>query len=198
MASLLSNLNPVPSFPPYSGPYKVGTIDVEIPVSQLESPSSAPDGSAEIHTVLFRIFYPAMPEPRAKQVSWLPAPQRLNIAAYAQFMGAGNTLASLLSYVPSTEILCVLLLVGQALMSPQFPPPAPALDIDPGVQERSLSASHPRKVGNKMANHDLLSRARREPQRLQLLCRFTRLIRRRRGLPRAPRWQRHPFARSRP
>ncbi|KAL2143262.1 hypothetical protein VTI28DRAFT_10634 [Corynascus sepedonium] len=100
MASLLSNLNPVPSFPPYSGPYKVGTIDVEIPVSQLESPSPAPDGSADIHTVLFRIFYPAMAELRAKQVSWLPAPQRLNIAAYAQFMGAGNTLASLLSFLP--------------------------------------------------------------------------------------------------
>jgi platelet-activating factor acetylhydrolase len=99
MAPFASSLNPVPVFPQYTGPYKVGTIDVELPVSGLESPSPAPDGTSEIHTVLFRIFYPAVPEPRAKRVSWLPAPQRLHIAAYTQFVGAGTTLASLLSYV---------------------------------------------------------------------------------------------------
>lgn len=97
MASFVSSLSPVPAFPEYLGPYKVGTVDVEIPVSELEAPCSAPDGSSHIHTVLFRIFYPAVPESQGKRVSWLPAPQRLHIAAYAQFLGAGNTLASLLS-----------------------------------------------------------------------------------------------------
>jgi platelet-activating factor acetylhydrolase len=97
MAGLVSSLNLVPSFPDYTGPYKVGTVDVEIPVSELESPSPAPEGAAHIHTILFRIFYPAEAVSYGTRVTWLPAPQRLHIAAYAQFLGAGPTLASILS-----------------------------------------------------------------------------------------------------
>lgn len=104
MASFASSLSPIPSFPEYTGPFKVGTVDVEIPVSELVSPSPAPDGATDIPTVLFRIFYPAVPESRGKRVSWLPAPQRLHIAAYAQFLGAGSTLASILSYVLSPSL----------------------------------------------------------------------------------------------
>ncbi|KAL1636682.1 hypothetical protein SLS58_009669 [Diplodia intermedia] len=46
----LSTLNPVPGFPEYSGPYTVGSFDVEIPVSELESPNHR-DGSAPISYV---------------------------------------------------------------------------------------------------------------------------------------------------
>ncbi|KAJ4306436.1 hypothetical protein N0V88_001237 [Collariella sp. IMI 366227] len=99
MASFVSSILPVPSLPEYTGPYKVGTVDVEIPVSQLESPSPQPEGASEIKTVLFRIFYPAVAESRGSRASWLPAPQRLHIGAYAQFLGAGTTLASVLSAV---------------------------------------------------------------------------------------------------
>ncbi len=97
MASFAAGLSPVPSFPEYTGPYKVGTVDVEIPVSELVSPSPAPAGASDIPTVLFRIFYPATPESRGKRVPWLPAPQRPHIAAYVQFLGAGSGLASVLS-----------------------------------------------------------------------------------------------------
>lgn len=96
-ASLLSRLNPVPAFPDYTGPHKVGTADVEIPVSELSSPSPTPEGAAEIRTVQFRIFYPAVPESRGKRITWLPAPQRLHVGAYTQFLGAGAVLASILS-----------------------------------------------------------------------------------------------------
>ncbi|KAH8656598.1 platelet-activating factor acetylhydrolase-like protein [Tricladium varicosporioides] len=98
MTSYLSKLNPVPSFPNYSGPYKVGTIDVEIPVSELESPSPSPDVS--ISTVQYRIFYPCEPEAKGKTVNWIPAPQRDYVAGYSRFLGAGSTLAEFISFFP--------------------------------------------------------------------------------------------------
>ncbi|KAK3359864.1 platelet-activating factor acetylhydrolase, isoform II-domain-containing protein [Lasiosphaeria hispida] len=100
MASFLSRLSPVPAFPEYTGPHKVGTVDVEIPVSGLNAPSPTPEGASDIHTVQFRVFYPAVPESHGKRITWLPAPQRQHISAYSQFLGAGNILASVLSFLP--------------------------------------------------------------------------------------------------
>lgn len=99
LSSYLSRLSPIPAFPEYTGPYKVGTIDVEIPVSTLDAPSPSPDGSSHIHTILFRVFYPATPETNGKRITWLPAPQRLHVSAYTQFLGLGPMMASVLSYV---------------------------------------------------------------------------------------------------
>ncbi|KAK0752211.1 platelet-activating factor acetylhydrolase, isoform II-domain-containing protein [Schizothecium vesticola] len=98
--SLLSRLAPVPRFPAYPGPHKVGTVDVEIPVDQLPSPPETPKEAAGIPTIQFRIFYPAVPDSAGHPITWLPAPQRLHLAAYSQFLGAGPKLASLLSYLP--------------------------------------------------------------------------------------------------
>lgn len=96
MASYLRSLNPVPSFPEYTGPHKVGTIDVELPVSQLEAPSPPPEGAVE--TVQFRIFYPCEDEAKpGPALSWLPNPQRAHVAAYTRFLGAGSTLAEIIA-----------------------------------------------------------------------------------------------------
>jgi platelet-activating factor acetylhydrolase len=95
MTSYFSRLSPVPAFPEYSGPHKVGTIDVEIPVSELDSPSPAPDES--ISTVQFRIFYPCEPDAKGKNVNWIPKPQREYVSAYSRFLGAGSTLAEIIS-----------------------------------------------------------------------------------------------------
>ncbi|KAK0615900.1 platelet-activating factor acetylhydrolase, isoform II-domain-containing protein [Bombardia bombarda] len=100
VASVFSRLNPVPSFPEYTGPYKVGTVDVEVPISGLVAPSPTPDGAADIHTVQFRIFYPATPDSQGKRTTWLPAPQRLHVSAYTQFLGVGSKAASVLSFIP--------------------------------------------------------------------------------------------------
>lgn len=97
MISYLSRLSPVPRFPEYTGPYKVGTIDVEIPVAELESPSPAPE--ERIPTVQYRIFYPCEPDAKGagKSVNWLPNPQQGYVSAYTRFLGAGPVLAEVIS-----------------------------------------------------------------------------------------------------
>lgn len=97
IASYFSRLSPIPAFPEYTGPYKVGTMDVEIPVSELDSLSPVPETAAHISTVQFRVFYPAVPESDQKRISWLPNPQRHHVSAYTQFIGIGSTLAEVLS-----------------------------------------------------------------------------------------------------
>lgn len=97
MTSYLSRLSPIPGFPSYTGPHKVGTIDVELPIAQLESPAPAP--SDDIPTVQYRIFYPCEPDATGKHISWLPSPQRGYVSAYTRFLGAGSYLAEFISYV---------------------------------------------------------------------------------------------------
>ncbi|KAI0872264.1 phospholipase A2 [Hypoxylon argillaceum] len=99
-SSLLSKLNPVPRFPEFTGPYKVGTVDVEIPVCELESPAPAPDNATDIETVQFRIFYPCDPGATGKRITWLPAPQRDYLSAYIKFLGVGPFLAEAASFLP--------------------------------------------------------------------------------------------------
>ncbi|KAI1496541.1 platelet-activating factor acetylhydrolase, isoform II-domain-containing protein [Biscogniauxia marginata] len=99
-SSLLWRLNPVPGFAEYTGPYKVGTVDVEIPVSELDSPAPAPDAAAGIETVQFRIFYPCQPDARGKRITWLPAPQRDHLSAYIQFLGVRTLWAQAASFLP--------------------------------------------------------------------------------------------------
>ncbi|KAH6611538.1 hypothetical protein Trco_001558 [Trichoderma cornu-damae] len=100
LSAYLSRLSPVPAFPEYTGPFRVGTIDVEIPVAHLPSPAPRPPNAGDISTVLFRVFYPAVAESSEKLISWLPSPQRHYVSAYTRFMGVGHALAELLSFLP--------------------------------------------------------------------------------------------------
>ena len=95
MASYVSRLSPVPGFPSYTGPHKVGTVDVEIPITNLDSPSPSPNN--DINTIQYRIFYPCEPDASGKSISWIPAPQRSHISAYSRFLGAGNALSEFIS-----------------------------------------------------------------------------------------------------
>lgn len=97
MAQYLAKLSPVPTFPEYTGPYKVGSVDVEIPIDDIDSPSPAPDNAFDIPTIQFRVFYPAVDESNEKRVWWLPNPQRHHISAYTRFVGVGSTVAEYLS-----------------------------------------------------------------------------------------------------
>lgn len=104
MASYLpsfSSLSPVNTFPAYTGKYEVGTVDVEIPVSDLPVASDAPDGA--VKTIAFRIFYPCQKPGKGdthRPVRWIPQPQRATVNAFATFLGAGSKLASFISFMP--------------------------------------------------------------------------------------------------
>lgn len=105
MASLLSRLSPVPYFPSYKGPYEVGTIDLEIPVSQFVDEGLSPPcpSHSDIPTIQFRIFYPAALKGEASGIqgaNWVPSPRKEYVAAYARFAGASEFLANVLSYIP--------------------------------------------------------------------------------------------------
>lgn len=95
MPPFIPRIGFVPAFPEYTGPHKVGTMDVELPVTDLESPSPAPDDN--ISTCQYRIFYPCDPESKSKSINWIPAPQRGYISAYTKFLGAGSKLADFIS-----------------------------------------------------------------------------------------------------
>ncbi|KAK6344929.1 hypothetical protein TWF718_006879 [Orbilia javanica] len=105
MASLLSRLSPVPYFPSYKGPYEVGTIDLELPVSQFVDEGLSPPcpSHSDIPTIQFRVFYPAALKDTATGVqgaNWVPSPRKEYVAAYCRFAGANEFLANVLSYIP--------------------------------------------------------------------------------------------------
>jgi len=108
MASFLNKFSPIPAFPEYTGPYDVGTLDVELPASFFTraglSPPAPQHTNGEISTLQFRVFYPAALKgeahknlPKASAVRWLPSPRREYVAAYARFLGAKPFLANVLS-----------------------------------------------------------------------------------------------------
>ncbi|RWA12820.1 hypothetical protein EKO27_g2284 [Xylaria grammica] len=125
---VLSKLNPVPRFPDFTGPYKVGTVDIEIPVCELESPAPAPDNATEIETIQFRVFYPCDPSATGKRISWLPAPQRDYLSAYIKFLGVGAIFAQAASpsyndrFLPRHLYLTTIPVVDNApILAPQTP-----------------------------------------------------------------------------
>ncbi|KAF2808405.1 uncharacterized protein BDZ99DRAFT_419483 [Mytilinidion resinicola] len=96
--SFLSRFNPTPTFPSYTGPYKVGSVDVEIPATDLASPSPAPPSAPS--TVAFRIFYPCEAGSNERPIRWIPNPQRGYVSAYARFLGANSALSHIFSVFP--------------------------------------------------------------------------------------------------
>ena len=92
---------PIPSLPAYSGPYTVGTFDIEVPSTDLLQ--AAADSTLVPETVSCRVFYPAENDKshRARPVYWIQDPQKGIVAAYGQFLGARPALASAFTYLSS-------------------------------------------------------------------------------------------------
>lgn len=101
MSSWFTGWNPIKYFPDYSGPHAVGTVDVEIPISDLHAPSDVPEDAQP--TIAFRMFYPCV-KPSSKEldrpVRWIPSPQRETMASFAKFLGLRDKMASAISYLP--------------------------------------------------------------------------------------------------
>jgi platelet-activating factor acetylhydrolase len=97
---MIPQISPVPAIPKPFGPHKVGTTEWEVPVSEIPSPSPAPE--EYLTTIKFRLFYPAIPKAKSKSsASWLPSPQREWNQAYASFLGAGPRVSSIISLIPT-------------------------------------------------------------------------------------------------
>lgn len=95
MATLIS-VNLSPQLFSYTGPYKVGTIDVEIPVSDIVSSCKRPKEASGISTILFRIFYPATAGCNQQPAKWMPNHQTSAYVTYGQ--RNRPSLAKLFSY----------------------------------------------------------------------------------------------------
>lgn len=101
MTSFFSRLNPTPSFPHYTGPYTVGSTDVEIPVESIPCTVQRPHSS--ISTIAFRIYYPCtLPaKHHGRNVYWIGYPQRSILSAYARFLGANPSFANIFASFPN-------------------------------------------------------------------------------------------------
>lgn len=94
MPSVLSRF--ASSFPAYTGPYPVGTIDVELPVADLPQSFATPNPDPSITTISFRVYYPCVePAEGTKQqpAYWIPHPQDGHVQHFAKFLGAGEALS---------------------------------------------------------------------------------------------------------
>ncbi|KAJ8612294.1 hypothetical protein MRB53_037504 [Persea americana] len=98
-------LNPTPSFPDYTGPYKVGSVDIEIPATDLHEAGEDLSSQPDVQTVAFRAFYPCTPPTApSRPVRWVHGPQHSTISAYIRFIGAGTTLANFISCVSTGRV----------------------------------------------------------------------------------------------
>ncbi|KAI5241389.1 hypothetical protein E4T47_06802 [Aureobasidium subglaciale] len=88
-------LLPVRSLPAYSGPYSVGTMEIEVPVEEPRTFSNITrkgNHVLQLKTVLLTIYYPASP-PQKKRPSrqlWLGRPRFKMAQGYGHFAGVGT------------------------------------------------------------------------------------------------------------
>lgn len=88
------------NLPPYTGPYNVGAIDIEVPVRDPRFISdavykSSGDPAFKLETVLFTMYYPAAKSARTnKHHYWVPKPLRLTAVGYAKFAHISNILTN--------------------------------------------------------------------------------------------------------
>lgn len=97
---------PNTSLPPASGPYSVGSMEIEVPVEQPRTISRIKRNGRhllQLETVLFTLYYPAAfgsgagPAPgggkKWSRETWLPRPRLETAKGYAKFAGIPDTIS---------------------------------------------------------------------------------------------------------
>ncbi|KAB8339226.1 hypothetical protein FH972_022160 [Carpinus fangiana] len=160
MPSLFSRL--ASSFPAHTGPYAVGSIDVEIPIADLPQPFETPCPDSGITTLAFRLYYPCV-EPtvgaKSNPAYWIPHPQDGHVQHFAKFLGAGEALSRAFQYFP--HLLTHIRLSAHNNAKP-LPPPAattdsssrwPLMIFSHGLAGQRTSYSH---ICSCMASHGMV------------------------------------------
>ncbi|KAF1820877.1 alpha/beta-hydrolase [Dissoconium aciculare CBS 342.82] len=86
--------------PEYSGPYAVGTVDIEVPCEKRRSSEVVLRDTGvhpfEVDTVLFSLFYPAVKEvkTRRRRHPWVEKPLSFTAEGYARFAKCNNFLTN--------------------------------------------------------------------------------------------------------
>ena len=130
-------LLPVRSLPAYSGPYSVGTMEIEVPVEEPRTFTNITrkgNHVLQLKTVLLTIYYPASP-PQKKRPSrqlWLGRPRWSMAAGYGHFSTVGPLgipvfLPTMFTKLPAFR---------NAPLSNQFPP-----DTDHGDEDQKSGES---------------------------------------------------------
>ena len=118
--------------PRYSGPYGVGTIDIEVPVRKPRGfQGILPDQPLPLETVLMTIYYPAQleddeqnihrPSRRARRPQWLVGPRSKTAKGYGRSVELPGILT--LSWFFCTTWFTQLPAYKDALLADHWPPP---------------------------------------------------------------------------
>jgi platelet-activating factor acetylhydrolase len=159
---LYRSLNSLPLFshplPQHTGPYAVGAVDIEVPVSQtrITYPARFKDTKEdvfELQTVLFTLYYPAdhrtTDHAHARRHTWIPEPLSLRAQGYAKaahisnwftdalFTGALRGLAGSITIPAAVDV---------PLSSEAVPGPGPSSATDPRDRDDEDEDSRGQKV----------------------------------------------------
>lgn len=131
-------LLPVRSLPAYSGPYSVGTMEIEVPVEKPRTFSNITrkgNHLLQLKTVLMTIYYPASP-PQKKRPSrqlWLGRPRMSMAEGYGHF----STLGPLGVPIFFPTMFTKLPAFRNAPLSTQYPPGTGLKEEDKDVDENT-------------------------------------------------------------
>ncbi|KAK4205238.1 putative acetylhydrolase [Triangularia verruculosa] len=128
------------SLPPYSGPYNIGFLEIEVPVREPRHFSHIKRNGSyalKLDTVLFAVYYPAdfnsdLPRSERRSLSrksrkplsrvpWLPRPRVETCKGYARFLNVPYV--PITAYMAATSMFTKLPALRNGRISPKWPPP---------------------------------------------------------------------------
>jgi len=135
------------ALPAYSGPYSVGTMEIEIPVRSPRAFSHIKrnhNHALRIDTVLFSMYYPCELEGYSKsgggkpsRATWLPRPRVLTCKGYAKFLSLPHFPVT--AYMAATSMFTKLPAFRNAMLANHVPAQNKQEDEPSGGSEETLA-----------------------------------------------------------